>query len=515
MTYPTPRKGDTVDTYHGTKVADPYRWMEDLNAPEVKQWIEVENAVTFKYLDALPMRDALKKRITDLWNYPKVSVPFYEGRHFFYTRNKGLERQAVVFTREALTGPETVVIDPNALSPDGSVQLSSWVPSPDAQHIAYGQSEGGSDWSTVYVRALATGKQTSDVVRWVKFSSLAWTKDGKGFFYGRYPEPPAGKTIEAAVKDKKIFYHRLGTAQSADRLLYERKEEPTLFIDADLDETGRYLWVETNKGTSPKNELFVKDLGNPLAPKIDAPVRAIYPNHTAAYNPLGIVNGTLYLLTDRDTPNKKIVSVPIDRPTFDNWKTVVPETKNSIESAAMIAGKIFVNRLVDVASEVHAFNLDGSDAGRIKTPGLGTVSGPFGRMDRPEVFYAFTSPLYPTTVFAYDPATGTSTPFEPPKSTFDASLYETERAFARSTRRCCTGTVGSTFPKCRGSVQKCRRSWSRAASTRRRTCAAAASTAKRGTKPGCSRGNSTSSTTSSRRPNTWCRKSTPPLRRSA
>jgi len=165
LTYPTPRKGDTVDTYHGTKVADPYRWMEDLNAPEVKQWIEAENAVTFKYLDGLPVRDALKKRITDLWNYPKVSVPMYEGRHFFYTRNKGLERQAVVFTREALTGPETVVIDPNALSPDGSVQLSSWVPSPDAQHIAYGQSEGGSDWSTVYVRDLATGKQTSDVVR--------------------------------------------------------------------------------------------------------------------------------------------------------------------------------------------------------------------------------------------------------------------------------------------------------------------------------------------------------------
>jgi prolyl oligopeptidase len=432
LTYPTPRKGDVVDNYHGTKVADPYRWMEDLNAPEVKQWVDAENAVTFKYLDGLPMRDALKKRITELWNYPKVSVPFYEGRHFFYTRNKGLERQAVVFTRESLSGPETVVIDPNALSPDGNVQLSQWVPAPDALHIAYGQSEGGSDWSTVYVRELATGKQTSDVIRWVKFSSLAWTKDGKGFFYGRYPEPPAGKTIEAAVKDKKIFYHRLGTAQSADRLLYERKEEPTLFIDADLDETGRYLWIETNKGTSPKNELFVKDLGDPIAPKIDAPIRAVYPNHTAAYSPLGVINGTLYLVTDREAPNKKIVAVPIDRPAFANWKTIVPESKNSIESANMIAGKIFVNRLVDVASDVHAFNLDGTPAGQVTTPGLGTVSGPFGRFDRSEIFYSFTSPLYPTTVFQFDAASGKSTPFEPAKSTFDASLYETERLFATS-----------------------------------------------------------------------------------
>jgi len=432
LKYPQPRKADVVDTYGTTKVADPYRWMEDLNAAEVKQWVDAENAITFKYLDALPIRDALKKRITDLWNYPKVSVPSYEGRHWFYTRNKGLERQSVVFTRESLTGPETVVIDPNTLSPDGSVQLSSWVPSPNAQHLAYGQSEGGSDWSTVYVRELSSGKQLSDVIKWVKFSSLAWSKDGKGFFYGRYPEPPAGKTLEAAVKDKKIYYHALGTPQSRDRLLYERKEEPTLFIDADLDETGRYLWIFTNKGTSPKNELFVKDLGDPLAPKLDAPTRALYANHTAAYNPLGVVNGTLYLLTDREAPNKKIVAVPIDRPAFANWKTIVPEVRNSIESASMIASKLFVNRLVDVASDVQVFQVDGSESGRITTPGLGTVSGPFGRFDRPEVFYSFTSPLYPTTVFQYDPVSGKSAPFEPPKSTFDASLYETERVFATS-----------------------------------------------------------------------------------
>ena len=430
--YPTPRKSAVVDDYFGTKVADPYRWMEDLNAPEVKQWVDAENAVTFKYLDALAQRDAIKTRITELWNYPKVTAPRYEGRHWFYNRNSGLQRQSVVFTRETLNGTETVALDPNALSPDGSIALSDFVPAPDGQHFAYGQSEGGSDWSTVYVRELATGRQLRDVVKWVKFSGIAWTEDGKGFFYGRYPEPRAGKALEDAVRDKKIYYHRLETPQSADRLVYERPEEPMLFIDADTDETGRYLFFQTNKGTSNKNELFVKDLGDPLAPKLDAPVKALYPGHTAAYDPLGVVNGMLYLLTDRDAPNKKVVAVPIDRPAVANWKAIVPEAKNAIENARLVAGTLAVNALVDVASEVKFYHLDGSAAGRIATPGLGTVSGPFGRYARPEIFYTFTSPLYPSTVFQFDLATAASTPFQPPKLTFNPALYTTERVFAPS-----------------------------------------------------------------------------------
>ena len=432
LTYPAARKANVVDDYFGTKVADPYRWMEDLNAPEVKQWVDAENAVTNRYLDSLPLRDALRKRITELWNYPKVTPPRYEGRHWFYNRNSGLQRQSVVFTRETLNGKETVAIDPNTLSPDGSIALSGFVPAPDAQHFAYGQSEGGSDWATYYVRELGTGKQLSDVVRWVKFSSLSWTEDGKGFFYGRYPEPRAGKALEDAVRDKKIYYHALGTAQAADRLIYERPEEPALFIDAETDETGRYLFFYTNKGTSNKNELFVKDLGDPLAPKLDAPVRALYPGHTASYEPLGVVNGTMYLVTDRGAPNKKIVTVPIERPDPGNWKTIVAESRNAIDSARLVAGKLAVNSLVDVASEVRFYNLDGSQAGQIATPGLGTVSGPVGRFGRPEIFYTFTSPLYPVTVFQFDLAKGTSTPFEAPKLTFDPTLYTTDRVFATS-----------------------------------------------------------------------------------
>jgi prolyl oligopeptidase len=431
-TYPSARKADVVDNYFGTKVADPYRWMEDLNSAELKQWVEAENALTFKYLDALPQRDTLRKRITELWNYPKVSMPYYEGRHWFYTRNSGLQRQSVVFTRETLNGTETVAIDPNSLSPDGSVALSTFVPSPDAQHFLYGQSEGGSDWSTIYVRELSSGKQLPDVIRWVKFSSLFWTEDGKGFFCGRYPEPRAGKALEDAVRDKRIYYHAIGTDQSADRLIYERPDEPTLFIDAETDRTGRYLFIATNKGTSNKNELFVKDLGNPLAPKLDAPIHALYPGHTAAYEPAGVIDGVLYLLTDRGAPNKKVVAVPIDRPDAANWKTIVAESGNAIESARLVAGKLVVNSLVDVASDVRFYNLDGSPAGQLTTPGLGTVGGPVGRYDRSEIFYSFTSPLYPVTVFQYDLATGRSTAFEAPTLTFDPTLYTTERVFANS-----------------------------------------------------------------------------------
>ncbi|MBZ5559760.1 MAG: prolyl oligopeptidase family serine peptidase [Acidobacteriia bacterium] len=432
LTYPQPRKGDVVDTYAGTKVADPYRWMEDLNAPELKQWIDAENVITFKYLDALSVRDQLKKRITELYSYPRVSVPYYRGRRWFYSRNTGLQRQSVVFTRETLKGTESVAIDPNVLSPDGSIALSSFDPAPDGRHFAYGQSEGGSDWSTFYVRELTTGKQLPDAIKWVKFSSIAWTEDGKGFFYGRYPEPPPGKALEAAISDKKIFYHVLGTAQSADRLIYERIDDPSLFIDVDIDETGRYVWFATNKGTSNKNELFVKDLGNPMAPNMDAPVRALYPGHTAAYQPLGVVNGTLYLQTDLDAPTKKIVAAPIDRPAAANWTPIVPAGPNAIDFASLVAGKLVVSRLEDVASVMRLYQLDGTAAGTIALPGLGSVTGLSGRFDRPELFYAFTSPLFPSTVFAFDMTSGKSTQFETRKLAFDPAPYTTERVFFTS-----------------------------------------------------------------------------------
>jgi prolyl oligopeptidase len=201
LSYPSARRADVIDNYFGTKVADPYRWMEDLNSPELKQWIDAENALAFGYLNPLPQRDALKARITELWNYPKVTPPRYEGGHWFYSRNTGLQRQSLVFMRETLNSPETVVLDPNRLSSDGSIALSGFVPSPDGRHFAYGQSQVGSDWSTYYVRELGTGSELPDVIHWVRALSVAWTRDGRGFFYGRYPEPRPGKALEDVLRD--------------------------------------------------------------------------------------------------------------------------------------------------------------------------------------------------------------------------------------------------------------------------------------------------------------------------
>jgi prolyl oligopeptidase len=288
-----------------------------------------------------------------------------------------------------------------------------------------------STMSTYYVRELGTVRQLPDEIRWVRSLGVAWTKDGSGFFYGRYPEPRPGKALEDVLRDKTICYHTIGTPQSADRVIYDRPDEPMLFIDVDVDETGRYVFFQTQKSIS-RNELLIKDLVDPYSPDLDAPVRPLYLGHTALYKPLGVVDGTLYLLTDRDGPKRTVVAAPLDRPDPTNWTTIVPETDHAIETARLVAGTLAVTALVDVAGDVRFYTLDGSAAGRIATPGLGSLAGPVGRYERPEIFYTFTSPLYPDTVFRFDLATGTSSAFEPPAMTFDATCYRTERVFVPS-----------------------------------------------------------------------------------
>ena len=432
ITYPVTRTVDSAEHYGSVVIPAPYRWLEDLNSPETAQWVAAENAVTEAYLSKLPLRAPLRARITELWNYPRVTAPRWQGGQWYYSRNSGLQRQNVIYARKTLDGPEHLVLDPNAFSATGSVALSGFVPSPDGRYLAYGKSEGGSDWSTYFVRDLQKGRETGDSIRWVKFSGLSWTHDGRGFFYGRYPEPAAGMALSSAVRDKKIYYHAVGTSQAEDRLIYARPEEPALFISAGLDETGRYLFVTTNKGTSNRNELFVADYGSPKRPNLAAPIRPLYTGHDAAYDPLGVVNGTLYLLTDRDAPRRRIVAVPLATPDVSHWKEVVPQGRSAIESANLIAGRIAVTSLEDVASVVRFYGLSGVPQETLALPGLGTVGGVSGRFDRPEVFYSFTSPLVPNTVYRYDARTKRSIAFEPPRLTFDPSRYETTRVFYTS-----------------------------------------------------------------------------------
>jgi prolyl oligopeptidase len=432
LTYPVAAKGDIVDDYGGTKVPDPYRWMEALDSKEVADWVAASNAVTDPYLAGLPLREPFNMRLTELWNYPRVGVPVIEGGKLFYAKNTGLQRQSPVFVRSSATAPPTLVIDPNVISEDGSVSLSQWSPSPDATLLAYGLSEGGADWNTIRVRDIASGKDLSDEIQWMRFSGISWTHDSRGFFYSRYPEPPKNKVLEAALSGQALYYHRIGTPQSQDRLVYERKDLPAWIINGGVTEDGRYLLIGMFEGAENKNSLYYADLLTPDAPKIDAPVKPLMAVNDAEYWAFGNRGPTLYLRSDKDAPNRRILAVDLQNPVASRWKIIVPERKEAIENVALIGGRIVVQYLVDVQSRLSLFGLDGVPQGEVALPEAGTIGAVSGRQDAPDIWYSFTSPLMPNTVYVFDPATKTSEGFEIAKPPVDTSLFETKALFATS-----------------------------------------------------------------------------------
>ena len=432
MRYPHTRKGDAVDDFGGITVADPYRWLEDLDATEVADWVAAQNAVTRAHLDALPLRDSLTKRLTELWDYPRAGLPAIEAGHLFYAKNSGLQRQAPIYRRSGMLAEAVVVLDPNALSPDGSVSLSQFVPSPDARLLAYSVAAGGADWETVRVRDLTTGADLPDEVKWMRFSGIAWTRDAQGFFYSRYPEPPKNKVLEAALAGQAVYYHRVGTPQADDLLIYERPDQPTWIVGASVTEDGQYLLITTFKGSDNNNQLFVADLGDPMQPNLKAPITPITESGDAEYAPIGSHGPVIYLRSDKDAPNRKVVAVDLRAPQPSAWKVAVAEQTEAIESVALIGGRIVGQYLVHVQSRLRMFGLDGTPQGEIDLPGAGTVSGLIGRGDRPGIWYAFASPLIPNTVYHYDPETRRSTAFEAPTTPIDPTQYETHALFATS-----------------------------------------------------------------------------------
>ena len=435
LQYPPAAVGDLVTDYHGTKVADPYRWMEDLNSKEVADWVAAENKLTFGYLESLPIRDALRKRITELWNYPKTALPVLEAGRLYYRKNSGLQKQSPIYMRATVAASPTLLIDPNqdnAFWKNGDVALASFSPSPDGKYLAYTTSEGGADWQTVHVLDIAAKKDLDDQVNWMRFSGLSWTKDGKGFFYSRYPEPPQGRALAAALSGQALYYHRVGTPQPQDILIYERKDLPTWFVGGGVTEDGRYLLVQLAQGSDNKNRLYFADLGDPQQPNVKAPIVPIVESDDAEYSPFGNTGTTLFLRSDKDAPNRKVIAIDVRAPERANFKTIVPEQKQAIETVAFIGGRIVAEYLVDVQSRVSMFSPEGKPLGELALPGTGTMAGLSGREDSATIFYAFTSPLYPTTVFAYDPATRQSTPFEAAKPPIDVTKFETKQLFATS-----------------------------------------------------------------------------------
>jgi prolyl oligopeptidase len=432
ISYPPTTRGEVSEDYFGTRVADPYRWMEALDSKEVADWVAAQNKVTFAFLEKLPLREHFRKRITELWNYPRVGVPVHEGERYFFEKNTGLQRQAVLYQAATLTATPSLVIDPNALWPDGSTSLSQWSPSPDGKLLAYGRSEGGADWESIRIRHVESGDDMADELSWVRFSGLSWTRDNKGFFYSRYPTPPKGKELEAALTNQTLYYHRVGTAQSADTMIYARKDLPTWFVSGTATEDGRYLFIWLQKGADNSNRLYYADLQDPQHPKVSAPITALFEEDGVEFSPFGNKGSQIFLRTDGAAPHRKVIALDLAHPQGANWRTVVPEAKDAIESVLLIGGRLVVHYLADVQSKVSLFGLDGQPQGDMALPETGSVTAIQGREDRSEILYSFTSPLSPTTVYAYEPSTRMRTPFQAPTAPIDTSKYETRALFAMS-----------------------------------------------------------------------------------
>jgi prolyl oligopeptidase len=448
--YPLSRKSDVFDDYGATRVFDPYRWLEDLDSPEVAAWVAAQNAVTFAYLDALPLRDRLKTRLTALWDYPRTSLPIVENGRLFYSRNSGLQRQAPVYTRTGIYDAPAVAIDPNALSPDGSISLAHYTPSRDAKLLAYAVSAGGADWETVRVRSMETGIDLPDTVSWVRFSDVSWTHDSKGFFYSRYPEPPKNKVLEAALSGHAIYYHRIGTTQDEDVLVYQRTDHPAWIVNGKVGDDGRYLFIRTYRGADNNNQLHYIDMVSKAAPVVTGRVRPIIETIDAEYTPIGNYQSRLYVRTDKDAPNRRVIAIDLENPEPSAWKIVVPEQPHAIEDAVLGGGRVIVHCLVDVQSRLKLFTLDGLGDGEIELPGIGAVADLHARRDQGEAWFLFSSPLSPATVYRYDIDDRKHIAFEPPSSPIDATQYETQAMFAVSK----DGTRVPFFMTCKKGVTR-------------------------------------------------------------
>ncbi len=422
--YPVTAKTDVVDNYHGTVVADPYRWLEDDNSPATKAWVEAQNQVTFAYLHALPGRDIIKTRLTQLWNFERYGVPFKEGGRYFYSRNDGLQNQSVLYTVDALDAPPRVLLDPNTLAKDGTVALAGLAISDDGNLLAYGTSASGSDWEEWRVRDVRTGNDLPDHLQWVKFSGAAWKKDGSGFFYSRYDAPKPGDALTGLNKFQKLYFHKLGTGQPADELIYERKDQPDWGLGGSVTEDGHYLIITASQGTDRKNRVLYQDLTRPNAPVVE-----LLMAFDASYDFIGNDGPTFWFKTDLAAPRSRVLAIDLTQPERANWKELIPQGADTLGGVGVLNNQFIASYLHDAHTVVKVFSLAGRLVRDVELPGLGTAGGFGGKRGDQESFYSFTSFTTPGTVYRYDATTGQSTVFRAPKVAFDASAYDTQQVF--------------------------------------------------------------------------------------
>ena len=429
ITYPETTRIEHHDDYHGTRVADPYRWLEDdvRESAEVRDWVERQNEVTFGFLKSLPDREPLKARLTELWDYDRFGTPFKEGGRYFYTRNDGLQDQSVLYVADSLQSRPRVLLDPNTFSEDGTVSLAGYAVSDNGRYIAYGISDGGSDWRTWQVRDIETGQNLDDSIEWVKFSGASWTKDNQGFFYSRYDKPAEGEELQGANYFQKLYYHHIGGPQSADELIYERPDHKDWGFGGTVTDDGRYLIIQVWKGTENKNRVFYKDLSYPQSEVVELLNKA-----DASYSFIDNDGPIFWFQTDLDAPKGRVIAIDIRRPQQGAWKEIIAESDDTLQGVNAVGGRLMASYLHDVKTVIRQFGLDGRDLGEIELPGIGSAFGFRGERDDPETFFAFSSFTTPTTIYRYDVATGETELFRKPSVKFNADDYTTKQIFFRA-----------------------------------------------------------------------------------
>ncbi|HAJ64227.1 MAG TPA: S9 family peptidase [Cyanobacteria bacterium UBA8543] len=425
--YPSSRKDDQVDDYHGTKVADPYRWLEDPDSEETKAWVEAQNQVTFGYLGEISTREQIKQRLTQLWDYEKFGIPFKQGNRYFYFKNDGLQNQSVLYTLTSLDAEPTVLIDPNTLSEDGTIALSGLAISEDGALMAYGLSTSGSDWNEWKVRDVESSSDRTDHIKWVKFSGASWTHDGKGFFYSRYDEPNEATLLEDINYYQKLYYHKLGTPQSEDILIYHRPDQKEWMFSGGVTEDGRYLIISVSQSTDPKNLVFYKDLQ-----AADSPVVELISEFEANYSFIDNDGSVFWFRTDLEAPRARVIAIDINNPARENWKEIIPQATETLESVGLLNNQFVADYLKDAQSSIKIFDLDGAFVREVELPGIGSAGGFGGKRYDTETFYNFTSFTTPATIYRYDMVSGESIIFRQPNVDFNPNNYETKQVFYSS-----------------------------------------------------------------------------------
>ncbi len=432
--YPKTPQVAVVDDYFGTQVPDPYRWLEDADSAQTAAWVAAQNQLSLPFLANLPQRERLQRRLSQLWNYERYEGVTKTAGHYFYRRNDGLQNQSVLYVRDSMKAAPRILLDPNALAADGTVALTQYEASPDARWLAYGTAAAGSDWNEFRIRKVADGKDSAEVLRRIKFSSIAWTGDGQGFFYARYPDPPQGTSAGTFddLANQALYYHRIGTPQAADRLIHRDRAQPKWGWQPQVTDDGRYLVVSVWRGSEDQYRIYVKDLGDPLQPQFDAPFVRLIDEFEADYTLIGNVGSRLYFRTGKEVQRGRIVAIDLENPAPADWQTIVAEQADTLQHAQFAGDGIVALYMHDATSRLRRLDLQGKDLGEIRLPGLGSVLQFSAKAGDPEVFLSYSAFNTPATNYRADFASGKVAVYQPIKLNFDPDAYVTEQVFYAS-----------------------------------------------------------------------------------